>query len=240
LVLRLNADLSFFTMVAALCVAVIVARIRRSPTRAAEAKKSAEQQYQRIQERWRSEASDKPFTEKLAEFDAARKEFESLPRLRRDGMKELEKNRAQIQLEKFLDSHYIRDATLVGIGPGRRAMLASYGIDTAADVSWQSLQKVDGIGTRNAVTLVTWRDSLVSKFIFNSRLGVDRNEITKLERQIAERRSHLEQTLASAPAELQHIRQRLLQTRTTLQAEANQALTALLEAEEELKSTKRK
>jgi DNA-binding helix-hairpin-helix protein with protein kinase domain len=155
-------------------------------------------------------------------------------------MKELEKNRSQIQLQKFLDRCYIRDATLSGIGPGRRAMLASYGIDTAADVSWQSLEKVDGIGTRNALTLVTWRDSLVSRFAFNPRLGIDRNEITKLERQIAERRSHLEQTLTSGPAELELIRQRILQARTSLQAANDQVLMALLQAEEDLKSHKRK
>jgi DNA-binding helix-hairpin-helix protein with protein kinase domain len=240
LVLRLNADLSFFMAVAALCVAIIIFKVRRSPARAAEAKKAAEREYQSIQERWRRESCDQCFTEKLAGLDAARKEFESLPRLRRDSMKELEKNRAQIQLQKFLDGHYIRDTALAGIGPGRRAMLASYGIDTAADVSWQSLQKVDGIGTRNALTLVTWRDSLVSQFVFNPRLGVDRNEITKLERQIAERRSHLEQTLTSGPAELEHIRQRVLQARTTLQAEANQVLNALLEAEEDLKRARKK
>jgi DNA-binding helix-hairpin-helix protein with protein kinase domain len=119
-------------------------------------------------------------------------------------------------------------------------MLASYGIDTAADVSWQSLEKVDGIGTRNALTLVTWRDSLVSRFAFNPRLGIDRNEITKLERQIAERRSHLEQTLTSGPAELELIRQRILQARTSLQAANDQVLMALLQAEEDLKSHKRK
>ena len=239
-ILRLNADLSFYTTVAAVCAAIIVAKARRSPTRAAETARVAAARYQGIQEKWRQQASDKAFAAKLAELDVARKEFESLPRMRREGMKELEKNRSQIQLQKFLDSYYIRDATLSGIGPGRRAMLASYGIDTAADVSWQSLEKVDGIGTRNALTLVTWRDSLVSRFAFNPRLGIDRNEIAKLERQIAERRSHLEQTLTSGPAELELIRQRILQARTSLQKENDQVLMALLQAEEDLKSVRRK
>jgi DNA-binding helix-hairpin-helix protein with protein kinase domain len=239
-ILTLNADLSFYITIAAVCVAIIIAKARRSPARAAEAARVAAAQHQSIQEKWRQQASDKTFAAKLAELDVARKEFESLPRMRREGMKELEKNRSQIQLQKFLDSHYIRDATLAGIGPGRRAMLASYGIDTAADVSWQSLDKVDGIGTRNALTLVTWRDSLVSRFAFNPRLGIDRHEIAKLERQIAERRSHLEQILTSGLAELELIRQHILQVRTSLQEENNQVLMALLHAEEDMRSGDRK
>jgi len=160
--------------------------------------------------------------------------------MRNEGMKELEKNRREIQLQKFLDHHYIRDATLAGIGPGRRAMLASYGIDTAADVSWQSLEKVDGIGTRNAVTLVTWRDSLVSRFVFNPRLGIDRTEIVKLDRRIEERRSQLEQTLTAGVTVLEQIRRRIVDARTSLQAENKQALLALLQAEEDMRSAKRK
>jgi DNA-binding helix-hairpin-helix protein with protein kinase domain len=235
-VLKLNSDLSFGIIAVAVCVAIIVAKTkpRRSPARAAQAAKAAAKQVQSIQEKWREEATDKPFAAKLAELDAARKEFESLPRIRQDGMKEQEKNRRQIQLQKFLDRHYIRDATLAGIGPGRRATLASYGIDTAADVSWQSLENVNGIGSRNASTLVTWRDSLVGQFVFNPRQATDRSEVAKLERRIAERRANLEQALTSGAAELETIRQRILDARMALHVENQQALMALMEAEKEL------
>lgn len=238
LALKLDASLSFFTMIAAVCTAIIVAKTRRNPKRAAADAKAAATQYQSVQEKWRQQACDKEFADKLAELEAARKELEALPGMRREGMKELEKNRRHIQMQKFLDRHYIRDAALAGIGPGRRATLASYGIDTAADVSWESLEKVNGIGTRNAVTLITWRDSLAGQFLFNPRLGVDRTEVVKLERRMAERRSHLEQTLVSGGKELEAIRQRILSVRTTLQAEAVQALSLLLQAEEEMKRAK--
>jgi DNA-binding helix-hairpin-helix protein with protein kinase domain len=231
-ILRLNADLSFGITVLAICIAVIVAKVRHNPKRSAKAAKAAAMQYQSIQRKWR-QASDKEFAAKLAELDAARKEFESLPRMRLEGMKELEKNRQQIQMQKFLDRHYIRDATLAGIGPGRRAVLASYGIDTAADLSWQALEKVDGIGSRNAATLITWRDSLVSGFVFNPRLNVDRAEVAKLERRIAGRRADMEQTLSSGATELELIRRRILETRATLQAENEKVLMVLLQAEEE-------
>ena len=235
LLLRLDANVTFFAVVAAICIAVVLAKARPNTSRAAKTAKAAAIQYRSLQGQWRQQPSDKDFAAKLAELDAARAEFELLPRNRREGMKELEKNRRQVQLQKFLDRYYIRDATLAGIGPGRRALLASYGIDTAADVSWQSLESVDGIGTRNAVTLITWRDSLTGNFVFNPKLGPDRSEVVKLERQIAERRSYLEQTLISGAKELEIIRRRILDTRKTLQAQAEKALMALLQAEDDLK-----
>jgi DNA-binding helix-hairpin-helix protein with protein kinase domain len=238
-VLRLNADVGFSISIAAVCIAIVVAKPRPSKARAAEAAKAAAARYQDLQEKWRQQTTDQAFTAKLAELDAARKELESLPRMRREGMKELEKNRRQTQLQKFLDSHYIRDATLAGIGPGRRAMLASYGIDTANDLNWPSLEKVGGIGSRNAVTLMIWRDALVSRFVFNPSLGVDGAEIAKLERGIAERRSHLEQTLACGATELELIGRRIQGARAVLQAETEQVLLQLLQAEEDLKSSTR-
>jgi DNA-binding helix-hairpin-helix protein with protein kinase domain len=239
-VLKLDPSLSFWTAVTAACVAVVVAKITtpRNSRRAAAAAKLAAGRYQSVQKKWREQTSEKAFADKMAELEAARNEFDSLPRTRHEGMKQLEKNRRQAQLQKFLDRHYIRHATLAGIGPGRRAMLASYGIDTAGDVSWQSLENVDGIGSRNAVTLITWRDSLVSKFMFNPRLGVDRSEVAKLERRIAERRSHLEQTLAAGAAELERVRRRIVESRTALQTEAQQVLMALLQADEDLRSAR--
>lgn len=240
LILKLDANFSFWTIVGAFFIAVIFVKKRRSPARPADAMKLAGARYQSVQEKWRQQVSDKAFATQLAELDAARKELDSLSRMRNEGMKELENNRHQIQLEKFLDHHYIRDATLASIGPGRTAMLASYGIDTAADLSWQSLEKVDGIGTRNAVTLMTWRDSLVSRFVFNPRLGMDRGEIAKLERRIQERRSQLEQTLISGAKELELIRQRTVEARGSLLAENQRALLALLQAEQDMKSVKRR
>jgi DNA-binding helix-hairpin-helix protein with protein kinase domain len=232
--LKLDANLIFWTAVAGVCIAVIVGKTRPNQARAAKRARAAADNCQIIQKKWREQASDKAFAAKLAELEDARHEFDSLPRMRYEGIKELEKNRRQLQLQKFLDHHYIRDATLAGIGPGRRAMLASYGIDTAADVSWQSLEKVDGIGTRNAATLITWRDSLVSKFVFNPRLAIDQTEIAKLERNIAERRSDVEQRLAAGPTELKLIRQRILDARTSLQAENEQVLKLRLRAEQDL------
>ncbi len=239
LFLRLNADLSFGISIAAMCVAIIMVKTRPNASRAAESAKTATIEYQRLQKEWRQAASGDEFAAKLAALDAAKKELDLLPQMRREGMKELEKNRRELQLQKFLDRHYIRDVSLSGIGLGRKATLASFGIDTAADISWQSLENVGGIGTRNAVTLITWRDSLVSQFVFNPRLDIERTEVIKLERRMAEKRARLENILTTGPAELGAIRLRVLGARTALMAQARDVLITLLQAERDMRNLKK-
>jgi DNA-binding helix-hairpin-helix protein with protein kinase domain len=231
LALKLSADMSFWITLTAVCIAFIIGKVTSKPVRRDAKIKDAAAQYQGIQEKWKQEASDAAFTAKLNEFDAARKELEAFPRRRREGLQELEKNRKQIQLQKWLDRHYIRDANLAGIGAGRKALLASYGIDTAGDLSWPSLQPVNGIGPRNAATLMTWRDSVATQFVFNPGQGIGQLEIARLDRELADRRAGLEQKLTGGAGELQIIRQRIFDARASLQADAERALELLMQAE---------
>ncbi len=233
--LNLKVDVSFWIVLATVCLVLLAGRTRKRPARLAAAVSEAARQYKAIQEQWQASATAAEFSTKWSELDAARKELETLPRTRREGLQGLERNRKQLQLQKWLDRHYIRDVNLAGIGAGRKALLASYGIDTAGDLSWQSLQNVNGIGPRNASALMTWRDCIATRFVFNPALGADALDIARLDREIAERRTTLQQTLNSGAEELEAIRQRILDTRANLQAAAERALESLVKAEARLK-----
>jgi len=192
--------------------------------------------YESLEDRWQKEASDAQFFAKRRELEAVRKELESLPRLRHERMRALETNRKEIQLQKWLDSHYIRAASIPGIGPGRKAVLASYGIDTAADLSWQALEAVQGIGPRYATALMLWRDSVAAKFVFNPRLRIDAQEVAKLDREIANRGHYLQQRFLAGIPELQIIRDRTIATRKALQKETLAAYQEFMQAEANLKA----
>lgn len=236
--LAVNANLggSFWIIAIAIWIAVAVGKRAQKPEGFKKAFRDAEAQYRSIQEKWQRDASDLAFSAKLRELENARNELESLPRVRHERMVFLEKNRKQIQLQRWLDRHYIRDVTLPGIGPGRKALLSSYGIDTAADLSWQALQAVNGIGPRYSTSLMSWKDSVVGRFVFNPTLGVDKAEIAKLDREIGDRRANPERTLSSGASALQIIRQRILAERESIQVVAVRSLELLLQAEANLKA----
>lgn len=70
----------------------------------------------------------------------------------------------QLQLQRHLQQHAIADARLEGIGPSRKEMLRSFGIETAADVTREAIRQVPGFGPHLTQVLVAWRDTLEQGF----------------------------------------------------------------------------
>jgi len=238
--LKLGANASFWIVLTIGCVTIVAGRPRkRSPAELAAALNEASALCKSVEERWQKEATDHAFCWKLRGLEAAKKRLEGLPRMRREGLRRLERERKELQLQKWLDRHSIRDVNLPGVGAGRKALLASYGIDTASDLSWQALQKVNGIGPRNAAALMIWRDSVATRFVFDPGLGADAFDIARLDREISERRITLEQKLHCGVAELEAIRKHILDTRQNLQLTAQNAIAALVHAEECFKTGSR-
>ena len=68
------------------------------------------------------------------------------------------------ELSQYLDGYFITDAKLTGILDGLKATSASYGIETADDVTEEAVRQVPGFGPARTNTLVSWRRSLESDF----------------------------------------------------------------------------
>lgn len=63
-------------------------------------------------------------------------------------------------LEEMLAAHLISEANLAGFATARVSMLRSFGIETAADITSQSLAGVPGIGPKRSSQLLGWRRSI--------------------------------------------------------------------------------
>lgn len=92
-----------------------------------------------------------------------------------------------------------------GIGPGRVATLASYGIETAYDITRSALGNVPGFGHVLVGNLRAWRNSVESRFVFDPNKGVDPDDIRSIEQEIIARRIQLETRLISGVSELRQI-----------------------------------
>ncbi len=166
--------------------------------------------------RWERETSSKPFADKLAELIDAKGRLVGLPKLKQDKLNSLNANRERAQRERFLERFVIQKEKISGIGPGRKALLNSYGIIDAADVIKHQVMQVPGFGDALAEKLVRWRRSVEANFRFNPSLGVDKNDIAQVEREISNLKQKYENQLATGARELEALSRRITATRERL------------------------
>lgn len=79
----------------------------------------------------------------------------------------LKSSREARQRAAFLDRFPLRRARIAGIGPAKTATLASYGIETAADISRHAVMAVPGFGEAMTGKLLAWRSGHEGKFRYN-------------------------------------------------------------------------
>jgi DNA-binding helix-hairpin-helix protein with protein kinase domain len=181
------------------------------------AARQAEARLRQLQYRWQEEASEEIFKEKLQDLRTLTEEYRKLPERRKQRVRELEKTLYDIQLRRFLEQFDIGSADIAHIKDGRKAMLSSYGIDDAADVTRTALEAVPGFGQYLIIQMLTWRQSLEAKFKFDPGRGIDPGDVQRVDQEIAKRRSEIEKLLSRGPAELNALRGRIIAMRGQLQ-----------------------
>ncbi len=196
---------------------------------------AARQQLRELEQRWKAGAGNAVFIEQRSELERQRDTHQGLPERWRRTLQEQSANARQHQLERFLDGQRIAGAAISNIGPGRKATLLSYGIETAADVTQSALLRVPGFGPTLTASLLSWRSTVEARFVFNPQRAIDPADALRIERDIASQRVLLEQSLQGGVPRLQRIVEQILATRKSLQAAGNRADTALAQAEADLR-----
>lgn len=177
---------------------------------------AAHAEWQNSLSRWQREASRNAFSEKLKSLEKARTELVDLPNERRRRLAKLEAQRESQQRQRYLDRFRIDLARIRGIGPGRTSMLASYGIETAADVDHRKIIQIPGFGESLTSDLVQWRQEHERNFRFNPNEPVDRRDINALDRELEARRQSLLTTLRQGPDTLRRLSQEISAARSRL------------------------
>lgn len=166
--------------------------------------------------RWHREASTNAFAERLKSLDKARIDLVDLPNERRRRLAKLEAQRESQQRQRYLDRFRIDRASIRGIGPGRTSMLASYGLETAADVDSRKIIQIPGFGEALTFELVQWRLGHERNFRFNPNELVDRRDINALDQELDARRQSLVTMLRQGPATLRKLSQEISAARSRL------------------------
>lgn len=193
--------------------------------------RDTQERWTTVLRQWQQETSDEPFAHKLHALSQKRTEYLALAPAYQQDRTQLEMKRQDAQRQKFLEHHFIARANLKGLGPGRKATLASYGIETAADITRHAVQAVPGFGPARTQELLNWRRRIEVQFRFDPKLGTDPKDITDLEQRYARKRHDLEAVLLRGETELQQIRIGILQKRDTLGEALRSAAAQLAQAQ---------
>jgi DNA-binding helix-hairpin-helix protein with protein kinase domain len=124
-------------------------------------------------------------------------------KLRRDEeIKKLRDRDRESKLETFLDSHFIAQANIQGITPALKAGLASFGIETAADIDEKSVFNVQGFGPKRTSRMLAWRRSVANLFTYVPGQGVDPQKLRAIHVRFATDRRRVDRDFQVALTDL--------------------------------------
>jgi DNA-binding helix-hairpin-helix protein with protein kinase domain len=198
---------------------------RRTGIAAARAAPRAE--WEQLVARWRREASGDAFEERRSYLVACSAKLVDLPNQRSQRLLALDAGREASHLLRHLDRFRIAGANITGIGPGRASMLASYGIETAADISRKSIAAIPGFNRMLTLELVRWRRDKEARFHFNPNEPVDRRDIQAMDVELAARRKGLLAELREGPTSLRSVAAQIRVARERLMPLLEDAWSAL-------------
>ena len=192
---------------------------------------------QALQNSFSTECSDKTFTSKLQQLKQLCDQYNALPVERQRKLQQMEANKYQLQLSRYLDKYTVQDAQISGIGPGRKQMLISYGVDSAADVTAVKLDQVPNFGPKLSAQMLLWRTRLELKFKFNANEPLDKREVEKMDRELGARSRQLEESVSRSGGEVAAIHASVLARRKTFLDQINLAIKQMYQAEQNYKAS---
>lgn len=178
--------------------------------------RNAQAQWEGLISRWRNEAINEAYDRLRADLKSTRGTIEALPSIRADGIRRLEADRAAEQKHRYLDRFRIDKAKIPNIGPSRTTTLASFGIETAADVQRGKISRISGFGPALCNDLLKWRQSHERNFRFNAAEPVNPAAVAQLDAELDLRRKTAVAALRKGPDELKRMSAEIINARARL------------------------
>lgn len=149
------------------------------------------------------ECGPEGFRSKKTELERLRDEYQRLPEVEKIEIDNLAATAKERQKQKFMERFFIDSASISGIGPAKKAALRSFGIETAADVTWSRVIAVKGFGEVLTRTVVDWRNGIERRFTFDPRTAVTESDKNVVRAKIAARRQAIEKAMPRGASELE-------------------------------------
>lgn len=226
-----------FFFVSSFVLYVLVRRSLRTTRRTAmflERDRQMRSRWDEIRNEWEAKAGPRLFEEKRTELEKLWAAWSRLPEWQAEKLRGVAEHKRDIALARFLDRFEIDEAEIQGIGVGRKSLLQSFGIETAADISDQALLAVPGFGVKLRGSMIAWRLSLEQQFNFDPAMGVEGEDRQTVEQEVLAERLRIASTIRKGFNDLQQIAKQIQFTRTSMQSRGEEAYLAHRQAEVDL------
>ncbi|MGU3421431.1 hypothetical protein [Methylobacterium sp. D54C] len=178
-----------------------------------EAYDAATARWEKAEKEWLQKAGPALYDQRKTVLVSLREEWNQVPTLRLKKLAELDRDRERAQRLRFLDAFEIEKAKIEGVGKGRKLTLASYGIETAADVTQGKLTQVPGFGPKMQARMLAWRSSIEKRFVFDATQHVDPRDTARVEQDILAKKTEIERRMNVSLAELRQASAQILSAR---------------------------
>ena len=192
---------------------------------------TARQNYVSLVANAKKDAGPDGFQARKAQLVKLKEEYEQLTAEEKKEIDKLQLTAHQRQMQSFLEKFFIDNANISGIGPTRKAALASFGIETAADVHRNRVIQVRGFGEALTSALLDWRASCERRFQFNPAAAGSSLDKNAIHIKFAAKRATLENLLLAGPVELRKLCQSAMEQQTTLKPLLEVAAREVAQAE---------
>lgn len=160
--------------------------------------------------RWNARCGVDDIAALRVSLESAKNEYTGLHAEEKRRMAFYQSMRKTRQLHAFLDGFLIRNAKIKGIGPAKLATLASFGVESAADVTSEKLQVVPGFGPVNSGNLLTWRSKMEGRFVYREQpTESDKQELARIQVEMQSKGAQLRKLLIPGAENLSRLIARL-------------------------------
>ncbi|MEB3233138.1 MAG: hypothetical protein VKJ64_19185 [Leptolyngbyaceae bacterium] len=137
----------------------------------------------------------------------------------------------QTELKQLYLGHFLIDkAGISDIGKKRALILASYGVESAADISKKNVSSIPGFGPKLTARLIEWRDGLDQNFHKYRPSSKDKALLSRVDQKYVRRRDEIERQLTNGLKQLDHHRSVLVNEREVLLRKAREVAPQLAQA----------
>lgn len=152
---------------------------------------------------WRNMIGVRAAAKLRADLETAVSEYRGLDAAKAKAVTRLKQERHARQLGEYLDRFLIRRASISGIGHAKTVTLASFGIESAADIKRNAILRIPGFGSATTDKLMAWRSQHERRFVYNS--APNQSDVTtqaRLDVEFANRAASLARTISGGQVEL--------------------------------------
>lgn len=186
--------------------------------------------------KWQSAVGPGRFVAAKEALADAKRRFEALESDEKRRLDEAQRSRRDRQLTAWLEQFQIRRFRIKGIGTSKVATLASFGIETAAEVERNRLLRVPGFGPVSSQPLIDWRRRLEARFSYDPRPNAaDAQREASIRADVASKATALRQELVAGPARLAAFAKEVAAAQTSPSAELRRLKEIRLQAEVDLR-----